>query len=448
MRNVLSFRFCCVLLVIAAVPVQAQVSPAEIRNPELKALEQSYFQQLMELNRAVQSTKFPYHLFLSRYVGLDGQHAGADTRGIEFVEFHGEVVLKFSGDYAVSYNTDLLTQNQRASRTFEDVIVPLLTLATKVMQPTVTCDSIGFEISYHVRARTQNADYEGKEILVVVLGKGDAFGYANALSEESRQQILNRSGIYLNGQPFGLAFGATAPQDVETLDRSRVHKAEPTAAVAASESRPDGRSDPAPASLQPLSSRISAPLAAQQAPTHLQVAVPPPPSQQSGATTALAAAATPGDADRLEAKYQPQLDAFAKEKEGILNLLDYAPPSFVVFRSQVMLQVTMRNPTPFDRNTSSIYKRAAQSFDLFLAPRLKTLVDEAPEDAEIAGLDVTVLNDLGASPSPSSEALEFVLPLKPLRQFVNAEITNQDLINQSTVLVNSVRIALNLQLVE
>jgi hypothetical protein len=35
-----------------------------------------------------------------------------------------------------------------------------------------------------------------------------------------------------------------------------------------------------------------------------------------------------------------------------------------------------------------------------------------------------------------------------MRSFVDDEITSQDLINQSIVLVNGVRIALNLQLVE
>jgi hypothetical protein len=33
-------------------------------------------------------------------------------------------------------------------------------------------------------------------------------------------------------------------------------------------------------------------------------------------------------------------------------------------------------------------------------------------------------------------------------QFVNADITNQQLLDQSVILVNGVRIALNLQLVE
>jgi hypothetical protein len=38
----------------------------------------------------------------------------------------------------------------------------------------------------------------------------------------------------------------------------------------------------------------------------------------------------------------------------------------------------MRNTMVFDRNKSSIYKRAAQSFDLFLAPKLKEMFGKLP----------------------------------------------------------------------
>jgi hypothetical protein len=49
---------------------------------------------------------------------------------------------------------------------------------------------------------------------------------------------------------------------------------------------------------------------------------------------------------------------------------------------------------------------------------------------------------------PTAEAIEFICPRGRLKQFVNAEITNQQLLDQSVILVNGVRIALNLQLVE
>jgi len=47
-----------------------------------------------------------------------------------------------------------------------------------------------------------------------------------------------------------------------------------------------------------------------------------------------------------------------------------------------------------------------------------------------------------------SEAIEFLLPVNLAQRFANSEITNQELIDKSQVLVNGVRIALNLQLVE
>ena len=106
-------------LVLGTTPgARAQVNPAEILDPKLKAAEQTYLPQLITLNRAIQSTKFPFNFFLSRYVGLDpARQREADTRGIEFVKFHDQVVLKTTGNYNAAYNADLLTQNQRAART-------------------------------------------------------------------------------------------------------------------------------------------------------------------------------------------------------------------------------------------------------------------------------------------------------------------------------------------
>ena len=49
---------------------------------------------------------------------------------------------------------------------------------------------------------------------------------------------------------------------------------------------------------------------------------------------------------------------------------------------------------------------------------------------------------------PSSETVEFLCPITALRKFVAYEISTQDLIEESLVIVNGVRISLNLQQVE
>src|SRR5712692_5817066 len=137
-------------LLFAARAAIAQVSPAEILNPELKAAEAKYLPQLMALNREIAGAKFPYSFVLSRHVGLDpARQAEADSRGLEFVRFHDRVVLKVTGNYNAAYNADMMTQNERAGRTFQDVVVPILRFATQKIPPEVACDGVGFEISYH-----------------------------------------------------------------------------------------------------------------------------------------------------------------------------------------------------------------------------------------------------------------------------------------------------------
>ena len=81
----------------------------------------------------------------------------------------------------------------------------------------------------------------------------------------------------------------------------------------------------------------------------------------------------------------------------------------MVFRDQIALQMTLpRNSIQFGPARGSIYKRAAQSFDLFLAPQLKDLLDRISPDAEFQLFDFSVLNKLSPGPKATSEAIEFI----------------------------------------
>ncbi|MBZ5528499.1 MAG: hypothetical protein LAN71_11440 [Acidobacteriia bacterium] len=425
---------------LAASPAAAQVHPAEIVNPQLKTLEETYFQQLIALNHKIAAAKFPLEFKLSRYVGLSPkQQEGADSRGLEFVKFRDRFILKVTGNYNAAYNADLLTQNQRASRTFLDVFLPILRILTQDLPPDLACDGIGLEISYHVRRRTKASDFEGKEILVVVFDRDKAFGFAG-MTAEQQQDVVSHSLVYVDGKEFGLALNQADPIDVQALNPSFASAA--ASAVAA----------------PPASHTLPSYAAASSEKLTLHPAAPAPGTPEGGPVTPgqpakteapekSATPATQESVDRAQAKYQAQLDSFAKEGASKFHFVDYAPPAFALFRKQVALQITLRNPKPFDPEATSIYKRAARSFDLFLAPQLKGMLEKLPADLECDALDITVLNQLGPKTS-SSEALEFVFPLAMLRQFTDAEITNQELINRSIVLVNGVRVAINLQQVE
>jgi hypothetical protein len=451
-----STRTTCVALLFASLSLgvgqqnaKAQVSPAEITNPRLKTAENAYFSQIMALYRALPGIHTPLTFQLSRYVGLDPkQEPGADSRGIEFVNFHNRVLLKISGNYNAAYNPDLLTQNERAAHVFSEVISPTVGLLAKEFPQDMECDGIGFEISYHVRVH-RNFDYEGKEILVVVFGQADAFAFA-AADDAGRQEILNRSDIYVNGKEFGLALNQRSPFDLEALGKE---SSGPTEQSSASLRHAAARGAEPP--LNPAVSKTgiepsSKPLNSWPGITQVSGDEHHMPGARATAaeTTEDRSRPTTEDADRLQSQFQAQLDTLASVGKANWHFVDYAPPSFGLYQNELVLQLTLRNASQFSPDSTSIYKRAAQSFDLLLARELKNILEKVPPDANFDAYDITVLNQLGPDPQASSEAVEYICPRKALGQFAYGEITGQQLIDESVVLVNGVRIALNLQLVE
>src|SRR5690242_8420942 len=431
------------LLLSSGVSLSAQVSPDEIKNPRLKTAQAAYFQQILSLYRAVATIHTPQPFELSRYVGVDPKdQAGTDSRGIEFVNFHNRVLLKISGNYNAAYNPDILTQNERAAHAFSEVISPILGIAAKEFPPDMDCDGIGFEIAYHVRVH-RNFDYEGKEILVVVLDRADAYAFAAASDDSVRQEILNRSEIYVSGKEFGLALNQRNPLDLEELGKGTSAPAERAAHSSVSAGTPPSNAVVLKTDI--AKKRVNTPPGV----TRLGAteAIPATPAS-SLAGTDNQSAPSAEEVDRLQSQFQAQLDTLASVGKANWHFVDYAPACCRLYQNEIVLQFTLRNPSQFYQDSGSLYKRAAQSFDLFLARELKSILEKIPSDAAFEAYDITVLNQLGGDAQASSEAVEYIFPRKGLGQFANAEMTGQQLIDQAVVLVNGVRIALNLQLVE
>jgi len=432
----LLFLLTAAFVLASAANASAQVNPNEILNPDLKALEKEYFPQLKSLNQTIAKMRFPFPFYLSRYAGIEpSKQAETDSRGLEFVKFRDRTVLKITGNYEAAYSGTKFTRNERAARTFQDVLLPILQTVTQGIPPDVACDAIGFEVSYHIRAAEKSYDYEGKELLVVVVDRADAFVLAQSTNDTERQDILNKSLIFLGGQEFGLSLLEKDPYAADALPHSKPSKSNSSSTVNSSTTL----------------NRLNRPI-----PNTMPLAVAetaPESSISAGAKPDLSQTkpvATQGDVDRLQAKYQAQLETLSKEGQARFQFVDYDPPAFVIIGKQLALQMTLRNTLRFDTEKSSIYKRAARSFDLFLAPKLKDILDKVPDDSAVELYDFSVVNPLTTefSSREHSEAIEFIVPANLARQFVNNDITNQALIDKSQVLVNGVRIALNLQLVE
>lgn len=432
--RVLLFFLTTALVLASASTISAQVNPNEILNPDLKALEKEYFPQLKSLNQAIAKMHFPFPFYLSRYVGIEpSKQAETDSRGLEFVTFRDRTVLKITGNYEAAYSAAQFTRNERAARTVQDVLLPILQTVTQSIPPDVGCDAIGFEVSYHTRAAEKSYDYEGKELLVIVVDRADAFVLAQATNDTARQDVLNKSLIFLGGQEFGLSLLEKDPYAASALPRTKPSKVDSSSTAGSSTTLSRlNHTNPNPLAVAGTSSGSA-----------LSAVAKPDLSQAKPV-------ATQADVDRLQAQYQAQLGALSKEGQAKFEFVDYDPPAFVIISKQLALQMTLRNNLRFDIEKSSIYKRAAQTFDLFLAPKLKDILDKVPDDNAVAVYDFSVVNPLtsGSSSRERSEAIEFILPANLARQFVNNEMTNQALIDKGQVLVNGVRIALNLQLVE
>jgi len=107
----------------------ARVSPGEIVNPKLKTAERQHLPKLLSLQHPIGETQFPLPFILTRYVGVDpARQALLDTHGLEFVYFQNRILLNTLGFYTAAFNSQQLTQNERASKTFQEVIVPILRL--------------------------------------------------------------------------------------------------------------------------------------------------------------------------------------------------------------------------------------------------------------------------------------------------------------------------------
>ena len=391
-----------ILLGATVTAASAQVLPSEVLNPRARAAESKYLPQLESLQQQIGSTSFPFPFQLTRYLNAKAGRASTDRDGLEFVNFQHRIVLKVSGVYRAAFQAGLQTENVRATRILEGAGIPLLRMVSQSVPDSDDYDGIGLEILYNTRDTNNAYSVEGKEVLSAVFSRSDAAAFANATTDAARQEILNRSDVYVNGQTFGVALGQHDPvapvareDKDDELARAEAKLVESAKLVRASASRETAPSDnelAQIAKLEPPAVIVARDVAAPRMPQNLA-----PVLEQAG--------------------------------------------------GQVVLHFNLQNSLTFNGANSSIYKRAAQSFDLFLAPELRALMKSLPADAKYDAFEFSIINQIANATSPS-ETIDFICPIGTTQSFLDNKITSQDLINESKVLVNGMRIGLNLERVE
>jgi hypothetical protein len=397
-------------------PGQA-LTPAEIKSPQMRELQEKYFQDLQFVGARIQGHIFPYPFYFSRVLDLErAQQDRADQRSLRFDNYGGMTVIELTGNYFGAYSTELVNKSHRALRTFQDVMLPILELTVPAFKDNPDVEGFAMEISHHIRAKSMGQNVERPENLVLALSKDAAVRLVSAKNENDRQAALLDGRFYFNGEPFVLYLSDQAAQEAaKQLD----HADTPT---------PKDGSKGSVASSSSASPR--------------------------NATRSSAPAAPPRDTSpealaKIQTADQKMIDLVARELDPQAHFVSYAPPAIIAFRKGAYLEFSVATALP-DAPNGSRYKMAALAFDNHIAHLVRPMMAYFKGDLDFEGVafSTTIHQGDKSVDTQGSEAVEFFFPVEALHCYEAYDCTGQQLIDQGSVLINGERVSLDLQTAE
>ncbi len=416
-----------VLVVLLAAGSPAQVlSPAEIKDPELRALQQQNMDELKAVGQEIVSHSFEYPFYLSRKLDLDEvQQQRADQRSIRFDRYNGQLVLAITGNYFAAYSATQVNKSIRARDTFLHVVVPILKASVPRFQSNKQIRGYAVEVSHHILSKVMGVSMESPENLMVYLPQGAAIRLVGAKDDAVRQAALLQGQVFLNAEPITVFLTDAPVSAAETAPPSEVSSPADSGPQASAEI----------VSPQPAGSPVTAALPV--APPKPKETAPPP---RDTSAQALAA---------LQTAQQELIAKLVKELDSQAHFVNYAPPAFIAFRQSVYLQLSLNTNLP-QSEAGSRYRIAAMAFDDHIAHLIRPVASYFKDDQNFDGVNFSTTVHLpGKSPASStSEAVEFFFPLTALHCYEKYDCTGQQLIEAGTVLINGERVGLDLQAAE
>jgi hypothetical protein len=192
------------ILLVAASAASAQVlTPAEIKDPDLRSLQQQYMNDLKLVGQDILALPLEYHFYLSRKLDLDeSQQQQTDQRSIRFDRYNGQTVLAVTGNYYAAY-PETIGADQRARSTFLNVVMPILKSEVPRFQANHQVQGYAVEISHHILGKVMGVTVESPENLMVFLPQSAALRLLGSRDENVQQAGLMQGQIFLSPSPFG-----------------------------------------------------------------------------------------------------------------------------------------------------------------------------------------------------------------------------------------------------
>jgi hypothetical protein len=423
------------MTLIAGTAMAQVVSPSEIKDTELRSLQQQYLQDLTQAGHDILANHFDYPFYLSRRLDLDEtQQQRTDQRSIRFERFNGQTVLAVSGNYYAAYSGEKMDEEQRARNSFQNVVLPILKALVSHFQANHTIQGYAVEISHHVIMKVMGVPVERPENLMVFLPRNSAIKLVEAHDSSGLQAALLDAQVYLNAAPLSLWLDEQTPPRVTMATQLPAH-------------RTSGE--------QSALARAETQLAEDVMQVSQSAASPPATagSMTSGGTSDPGAPhrdTSPKNLVALQRSYEELIAGMVKQLEPQAHFVSYAPPAFITFRRGIYLELSVTT-TLKDTKGRSQYKLAALAFDEHIAHLIRpsfSFVKDAQGFDGIAFSSSVHLSEKGDAGSVSTEAVEFFFPLQVMHCYVDYECTGQQVINAGTVLINGERVGLDLQKAE
>jgi len=419
-----SVSWFAVMLLAASASLAQVVSPVEIKDPELRSLQQQYMDELRSTGQDILAEHFDYPFYLSRKLDLDeAEQQRADQRSIRFDHYNGRTVVAITGNYYAAYSAEKVNEDQRARSTFVNVVLPILKAVVPRFQANRDIQGYAVEVSHHILGKVMSVSMEQPENLMVFLPQNAAIKLVAAKDKTAQQAALLEGQVFLNAAPITIWLSGEGPR-LATAEEGSAHGRGSPESVGAEivQGSNAGERSPSPASLSP------------------KPVSPPPAPPRDTSPQALSA---------LQTSNQELIAKLVGELNPQAHFVAYAAQSFVAFRQGIYLELSMNTSLP-ESASGSRYKLAAMAFDDHVAHLVRPALAYFKEDPQFDGISFSTTVHLAAktASSNSSEAVEFFFPFSALRCYEKYDCTGQQLIDAGTVLINGERVALDLQIAE
>ena len=379
---------------VAGVSRGQVLAPAKIQDPKLRALQSKYLYELTAATTEIASHSYPSKFYLTRALDLrKSELESADRGSAEFAMFGKQTVLRVRGNYSAVYSSEMSSKD-RVSRTYLDVVVPILSAAIRRVNDETEMDAFMIELSHHVR-KVAGITIDRFENSAFILPRTSAQKLAETTDPNEQLAVLTDATVYIDGRVVPFGGQAKAP------------------AVA---------------------------VGSQNLPGPDAAAVGPRTSVSSPGTITASVSARNGEGPSAAV-----LDRMVQELGPQANFDPSAKPVLIAFRGVSYWRLSVKTTLAF-ADASSQYRLAALAFDRHVSHLIRSVLPYFKDAQRFEGIAFRTTVNTGSNTPPDS--VEFIFPITDLRRYESYEITGQQLINAGFVLINGERVGLDLQSAE